>query len=393
MEAQLTGTSSSFGGDGIAKIYPYVTLHGKSSADRAPITWRNGTEYTFSGSAVYDASDLSRAEYVLPYASFRLSIVADGGSFGGGNSNYTAWPPTDFASGGCMKVLSKRDNPVLVFDAERFPDDEAERVKANIRLTGDALPAELDAHGYTATLYKRPETAEPGTDEEIELNCFIGDIIAGLVDDMTAIGDEFPNTSGWILTMYVSNGYESTSATVSVPRAFANMHLSGKTTGGVAFGGFSKSEEGNPMAEFHYPIHAYGKIHAHAGVEGIGITYPNPNDPYTDPSTGEEQFTGDYWVDGRPIYRRTAEGYIGATSKDIDFQTLPKISTLISLYGCCKTSGTIFPINHYWGGSWFAVAYIAQNPDTSHIIANCSHKNDIFVVIEFTKESDPATIT
>lgn len=388
VEAQLTGTSSSFGGDGIAKVYPYVTLYGKSIAERAPITWRNGTEYTFSGSAVYDDPDLYRSEYILPYASLRLTVVANEAVFGGGNSNYTAWPPTDFASGGCMKVLSKRDNPVLLFDAERFPDDEAARLKANIKLNGDSLPGEMDSHGYTAALYKRPEIAAPGADEQIGLNCFIGDIINGIVDDMSVIGDEFPNTSGWILTMLITNGYESASAAVSIPRAFANMHLSGKTTGGVAFGGFSKSEEGNPMAEFHYPIHAYKKIHAHDGIEGVGFTYPQTNSNYADPSTGGEQLTGDYWIDGKPIYRRVAQGYLGTTGT-IHFQTIGPMGDLIRMYGYGR-------IRNNSSNAWI----IPLNASTGVVTCRCwvnDYKSgqiwgqvspagmEILAVIEFTK--------
>ena len=39
-----------------------------------------------------------------------------------------------------------------------------------------------------------------------------------------------------------------------VDRAFANLHLSGQSTGGVAIGKFSASAYGNPLFECAFPI-------------------------------------------------------------------------------------------------------------------------------------------
>jgi len=58
--------------------------------------------------------------------------------------------------------------------------------------------------------------------------------------------------------------HESTSVRLNVGRAFANLHLSGAQSGGVCFGGFSSSTEGNPKLESHYPAHLYG------GIDRIG---------------------------------------------------------------------------------------------------------------------------
>lgn len=131
-----------------------------------------------------------------------------------------------------------------------------------------------------------------------------------------------------------------------------------------------------------------GKFESVPGVVGEhpGITYPKPNDPWQDPTTGEEQFTGDYWVDGKPIYRRTADGYVGAVDIDVDFQAIPRIGSLIKMYGYCNNNETFFPINHYWGTGWHAIAYIALGSDNlSHIFANCNPKCNIHVVVEYTK--------
>lgn len=53
-----------------------------------------------------------------------------------------------------------------------------------------------------------------------------------------------------------------------ISSTFVNVHLSGKTTGGVAFGKYSSSEEGNPTFECEYPAY-FKKL-------GSGWTYLTP---------------------------------------------------------------------------------------------------------------------
>ena len=82
--------------------------------------------------------------------------------------------------------------------------------------------------------------------------------------------------------MVVTDGYETASSLVTVDRAFANMHLSGKTTGGVAFGRFSSSTQGAPKLESDFPAYFYGGI-ADLGMTWVtltpasGVTTPNEN--------------------------------------------------------------------------------------------------------------------
>lgn len=370
--------------DGYGWIWPNIYLHGSEAYNQAAISWPSGASHTFTGFTVYSASNMDTREYILSNVGIFLQIVADKVFSHGGNSDYTPMPPVSLSDGGYLTVLSRRDNPILYFEAERAPTDESVSLSANLKLSGDADAATMNAHGYTASLYKGLESSG-AADEGIPLNCTIEELLAGINSSMSVITEEFPNITGWLLKLVVTNGYETTSAVVSIPRAFANMHLSGKSTGGVAFGGFSTSEEGNPKAEFHYKIYPY------AGIEGLGITYPKPNNQennqWQDPTTGEEQFTGDYWIDGKPIYRRTATGWLGTTNADTQFQIIPRIETLVKLYGSFDVgAGNHFPVNHYWSSSWHGTVFVGDKGGTQNVlIANTSHKANIYVVIEFTK--------
>ena len=89
--------------------------------------------------------------------------------------------------------------------------------------------------------------------------------------------------------LVVTDGIETASAVCIVDRAFANMHLSGKTTGGVAFGKFSAATLNNPLFECEYPAQFAGGIH--------GITNYESG----------EVLTGGHWIDGKPIYRKILE--------------------------------------------------------------------------------------
>lgn len=118
----------------------------------------------------------------------------------------------------------------------------------------------------------------------------------------------------------------------------------------------------------------------------ISITYPQFNETWQDPNTGEEQFTGDYWIDGKPIYRRTANGYVGAANTDVIFQTIPRVGSLIKMYGYVQLGDSLLPINHFWSASWKAVCYLKHGSGTTtNIIANCHAACNIYVVVEFTK--------
>ena len=64
----------------------------------------------------------------------------------------------------------------------------------------------------------------------------------------------FNTAYNYTITFTIGDAYDKAVFSVLVARAFANVHLSGVPTGGVAFGKFSSSKKGNPLFECAYPI-------------------------------------------------------------------------------------------------------------------------------------------
>lgn len=58
----------------------------------------------------------------------------------------------------------------------------------------------------------------------------------------------------YTLTFTIGDAYDQAVFSVLVARSFANLHLSGLATGGVAIGKFSAATNGNPLFECAFPI-------------------------------------------------------------------------------------------------------------------------------------------
>ena len=128
-----------------------------------------------------------------------------------------------------------------------------------------------------------------------------------------------------------------------------------------------------------------GKIYPNGGIEGLGITYPKPNETWGDPATGEEQFTGDYWIDGKPIYRRTAKGYMG-TTQDTNFSSIGPVESVVKMYGYATFSGRTWriPVNTYVSSAMYWACWVEDATGTVRTRVNPAGA-DIWVVIEYTK--------
>lgn len=248
---------------GVGEVPGYVYLHGGPSFAMASISWSNGSSKTFTGSFTWTKGfyALDDSSYVLSpsSANLRLSIVT-GTDFDDG-TNYDNIRKLCGSSGEYLHLLSKRDNPRVTLDMWRTPDDEASSVATTIKLTSDVSSSVFQNRGYTAKLYyssvNNPPTA---SDSTATLNATIAQMLTGISGSTSAVTATFSNGSDWYFLLVVSNGYESNSATCSIPRAFANLHLSGCSTGGACFGGFSSSTENNPKLESYYPVYLYGGI-------------------------------------------------------------------------------------------------------------------------------------
>ena len=64
----------------------------------------------------------------------------------------------------------------------------------------------------------------------------------------------FNTGRNYTLTFTIGDAYDKAVFSVLVARSFANLHLSGLATGGVAIGKFSASTSGNPLFECAFPI-------------------------------------------------------------------------------------------------------------------------------------------
>ena len=90
----------------------------------------------------------------------------------------------------------------------------------------------------------------------------------------------FNTAYNYTITFTIGDAYETAVFVVLIARAFANMHLSGLSTGGVAFGRFSSATLNNPKLESDYPAYLYGGIRDFGMnwvtlTPGSGVTTPN----------------------------------------------------------------------------------------------------------------------
>lgn len=101
---------------------------------------------------------------------------------------------------------------------------------------------------------------------EFAINPSTGKVTNNLASGVSPkISDTISASSNYYLKIAFNDPYEPCSAIVSIPRAFANVHLSEYSGGGVCFGGYSKSaSEMKALFETYYPTRLY------RGVEQIG---------------------------------------------------------------------------------------------------------------------------
>ena len=179
-----------------------------------------------------------------------------------------------------VNYIDKYYTPQIPLAAWRYPDDEGTALAATMRVE---LADGSNAAGFTATMHyardARATTASSVFSMNDDRDVLFG---VGYSANTSVLPGTFANGSVYSFLLVVTDGIETASAMCVVDRAFANMHLSGKTTGGVAFGRFSSSEQNKPMLECDYPAYLYGGI-SELGMNWItltpasGVTSPNSN--------------------------------------------------------------------------------------------------------------------
>jgi len=142
------------------------------------------------------------------------------------------------------------------------PNDEGQELLVSIKLSAAETPL---PSSFVLTI-----TDSDGN--TIDATSFIPDAMTstGVVDDGTVITALYNAGNDYSFTLTFGDQYESASATYTISKAFANLHLSGQPTGGACFGGFSASTLNNPMLESYYPIKAYSGIDVTGNMDVTG---------------------------------------------------------------------------------------------------------------------------
>ena len=266
-------------------------------------------------------------------------------------------------------ILDARYSPSIpAFSVERT-GDEAETIKVTLKL---GLAADLTDTQKSRMIPKLVD----GSGTEITLHyTALDDLLTGVVDSTSIVTDTFDKAVNHDLTLTFGDTYESASAKADIDRSFANLHLSGKSTGGACFGGFCTSTEGNPKLETYYPIYAYAGI-----AVGGGGAYST-----------DEVDTGSKWIDGKTIYRKVVEftAITNGRANDMTIGASGTIGTVIGYramgYKTGKTYYWSFP--HYDTRSQYTIMIELVMGDAPLVRITPGSGRDLayaFVVVEYT---------
>ena len=117
-----------------------------------------------------------------------------------------------------------------------------------------------DSSIMTCKLYYASGQIPTTASSYIDLTSSIDVLRSGVVDDYSLVAQEFSNGIDWHFMLVVGDSLEEAEAHASIPRAFANFHLSGGAQGGAAFGRFSSADDTHPKLECEYPAYFNGGI-------------------------------------------------------------------------------------------------------------------------------------
>lgn len=163
-----------------------------------------------------------------------------------------------------LKVINHRFTPQitemnLVRAKDGVPNDEGENVLTTLKLgvnTGN--------YDYTRFMAAKIYTNQGGeattADSYIDITGSIPSLFSGAVNNPDLIPGTYDKAYDWDFLLVFGDEYEAFYGRFNLGMAFANLHLSGVSTGGACFGGFCTSSYKKPKLESHYPIYAYKGI-------------------------------------------------------------------------------------------------------------------------------------
>ena len=174
-----------------------------------------------------------------------------------------------------LAAMRERLNPrFIAFRFERCLgdgtiNDEGERLSTTMRLAFSGAYSEFT---LALTLYSVSGSTQTAvkTVTISSSDSRMATLITG-VSNNTIFVNDFTVAKGvnYVIKGVISSTLESGSASCSIPKSFANMHLSAASNGGVAFGSFSSSTNNTPKFENSYPAYFYSSL-AVSGAASVG---------------------------------------------------------------------------------------------------------------------------
>lgn len=248
-------------------------------------------------------------------------------------------------------LLDARYMPdIKAFDAERSvgsePDDEGENLIAEIRLSAGAK-----AKPDRLSLKLRYKDAQDDNAAWNTLSLSSSLKNQALNDAVfSTITETFQKNTDWTVELIFGDSHESKTKSITVPKSFANVHLSGAANGGVCFGAYSQSTDENPLFQCYYPAEFECGIR---GVTNYHLNEPGSvadNVPGIEVDTGGKLYLpGKKWYEGEKIYRYVWRGLVSTYNSQYTVTKLPRTPDIVlSLRGMLRRED----------GAWLPIPYI-----------------------------------
>lgn len=261
---------------------------------------------------------------------------------------------------------------ISAFAAERStgdtPNDEGENMLVDIALKCSAAAV---TSRFALRLYYQSKAKQSENPLMVNLSSLIDSALTAEIK--TTILETLMNTYDWGLVLWFGDQYESASSALVLSKSFANVHLSGASTGGVCFGGFSKATDGKPLFDCYYPAVF------HAGVRGV-------NNYVVD-----EVDTGNKWIDGRRIYRSVVAVDVTDLDKIADIKKFSDDTAMINLGGYVIRSGAVyyFPPVWYLASDNYHAIWMEPN---GRLVAQTSRALTGHLIVEYVKTNEEASV-
>ena len=329
----------------------------------------------WTSEAVWTASEMSKSgdEWTLPSKS--MGIPPTGGTYA---MSYTVTDTRGHVDSSSSLTLIIRDYArpsISLFSAERYGeiiDDDQHVIGYQTDPTGNhvwfsASAAIASVGGANVMNWALTLTSRADGTVLTASGTATGTSLVWS-DDRTLIGDTIDPEIVWdaALTVTDSAGFTATAYDV-VPAGKAVLHLPA-CKNGIAFGGLSTATADNPLGEMFYPFYAYAGIH---GVTGWSL---------------KEEDTGDTWLDGQKVYRKTLYARIATAGQAVDIPFPDGLQRIVHMQGILYTDDTINrtrPLSWYYNASLNASLW---HGGTANVTVQANGEiGDAFVTIWYTK--------